>query len=67
MIVGIRLKTARHSIGYDGASYIAYYPYRKNITLDVSKDTDEAIASLTRNEKLQPSNCLLYTSDAADD
>lgn len=40
---------------YDGASYIAYYPYRKNITLDVSKDTDEAIASLTRNEKLQPS------------
>ena len=40
---------------YDGASYIAYYPYRKNITLDVSKDTDEAIASLTGNEKLQPS------------
>ena len=22
---------------YDGASYIAYYPYRKNITIDVSK------------------------------
>lgn len=39
---------------YDGVSYVAYYPYRKNITKDVSKGTDGVIASLTGNEKLQP-------------
>ena len=40
---------------YDGVSYVAYYPYRRNITIDVSKGMDGAIASLTGNEKLQPS------------
>ena len=40
---------------YDGVSYVAYYPYRKNITIDLSKGMDGAIASLTGNEKLQPS------------
>lgn len=35
-------------------SYVAYYPYRKNITIDLSKGMDGAIASLTGNEKLQP-------------
>ena len=39
---------------YDGVSYVAYYPYRKNITIDLSKGMDGAIASLTGNEKLQP-------------
>lgn len=40
---------------YDGVSYIAYYPYRENITIDnASKDTDAIITSLTGNEKLQP-------------
>lgn len=39
---------------YDGVSYVAYYPYRKNITIDVSMGTDGVIASLTGNEKLQP-------------
>ena len=38
----------------DGVSYVAYYPYRKNITIDVSKGTDGVVASLTGNEKLQP-------------
>ena len=40
---------------YDGVSYVVYYPYRRNITIDVSKGMDGAIASLTGNEKLQPS------------
>ena len=40
---------------YDGVSYVAYYPYRRNITIDVSKGMDGAIASLTGNEELQPS------------
>lgn len=35
---------------YDGVSYVAYYPYRKNITIDLSKGMDGAIASLTGNE-----------------
>ena len=39
---------------YDGVSYIAYYPYRKSITIDASKETNEIIASLTGNDKLQP-------------
>ena len=36
---------------YDGVSYVAYYPYRKNITIDLSKGMDGAIASLTGNRK----------------
>ena len=36
---------------YDGVSYVAYYPYRRNITIDVSKGMDGAIASLTGNER----------------
>ena len=39
---------------YDGVSYVAYYPYRKNIAIDGSKGTDGVIASLTGNERLQP-------------
>ena len=39
---------------YDGISYVAYYPYRKNITIDASEDMDKIIASLVGNEKLQP-------------
>lgn len=39
---------------YDGVVYVAYYPYKKDITIDTSKDTDRMIASLAENEKLQP-------------
>lgn len=41
---------------YDGVSYVAYYPYRENITINANalKNINEVIASLTENEKLQP-------------
>lgn len=39
---------------YEGVSYIAYYPYKKDITIDATKDTKEIIASLVGNAKLQP-------------
>ncbi|MBD9093869.1 MAG: hypothetical protein EGQ20_15265 [Bacteroides oleiciplenus] len=39
---------------YDGASYIAYYPYRKDIEIDASKSTSEIITSLVGNEILKP-------------
>ena len=39
---------------YDGVSYVAYYPYRKNITIDLKRYGREPLLSLTGNEKLQP-------------
>lgn len=39
---------------YDGVSYIAYYPYKEDITIDASLSTSEIIASLAKHEKLQP-------------
>ncbi len=39
---------------YEGVSYIAYYPYKDDITIDATKTTDEIIASLDKNGKLQP-------------
>lgn len=39
---------------YEGVSYIAYYPYKKDITIDASQDTQKIIASLRENVNLQP-------------
>ena len=39
---------------YANVSYIAYYPYKDGITIDATKTTDEIIASLAANSKLQP-------------
>lgn len=39
---------------YEGVSYVAYYPYKEGITIDATKTTDEIIASLDKNGKLQP-------------
>lgn len=39
---------------YEGVSYIAYYPYTDGITINATKTTDEIIASLDKNGKLQP-------------
>ena len=39
----------------DGYWPVSYTHLRRNITIDVSKGMDGAIASLTGNEKLQPS------------
>lgn len=39
---------------YEGVSYIAYYPYTDGIMIDATKTTDEIIASLDKNGKLQP-------------
>lgn len=39
---------------YEGVSYVAYYPYTDGITINATKTTDEIIASLGENGKLQP-------------
>ncbi|WP_308755824.1 fimbrillin family protein [uncultured Bacteroides sp.] len=39
---------------YSGVNYITYYPYKENIAIDPSLSTDEIVASLTKNDKLQP-------------
>ena len=39
---------------YEGVSYVAYYPYTDGITINATKTTDEIIASLGGNGKLQP-------------
>lgn len=46
---------------YDGVSYIAYYPYKEGITIEITKTNDEIIASLAANTGLQPA---LDQSDA---
>ena len=40
---------------HEGVSYVAYRPYKSNITIDASKTTKEIIASLAANSLLQPS------------
>ena len=39
---------------YEGVEYIAYYPYKKGVSIDVSQSTDEIVASLRANSLLQP-------------
>lgn len=50
---------------YEGVSYIAYYPYKEGITIDTSKTTDEIIASLADNDKLQPATDQSNTDGSA--
>lgn len=38
----------------EGMNYIAYYPYKEGVTIDAGKTTDEIMASLAGNDKLQP-------------
>lgn len=39
---------------YEGVSYVAYYPYKDGITITPSQSTEQIIASLAGNGKLQP-------------
>ena len=39
---------------YEGMSYIAYYPYKSDITIDASQDTNVILNSLDDNKALQP-------------
>lgn len=39
---------------YEGVTYIAYYPYNVNVTIDASKTNDKIINSLVDNSYLQP-------------
>ena len=37
-----------------GMSYIAYYPYKEDVTIDATQNSDEIVASLAENQLLQP-------------
>lgn len=50
---------------YEDVSYIAYYPYKEGITIDAAKTTDEIIASLADNDKLQPATDQSNTDGSA--
>lgn len=39
---------------YEGVTYIAYYPYNENVTIDASITKEEIIKSLVDNSYLQP-------------
>ena len=37
-----------------GMSYIAYYPYKEDVTIDATQNSDEIVTSLAENQLLQP-------------
>ena len=51
--------------GETSLTYIAYYPYKDGITITPSQTTDEIIASLSANTKLQPSTDQSATDGSA--
>lgn len=48
------LPTGSNIYYYEGVTYIAYYPYNRDVTIEASQTEDQIIKSLVNNSNLQP-------------